>query len=532
MLTQLAAASGTDVDELLLDASDIDLVLTVGARFALYDIDWGNGAALRMHRAIQVLLREGSPEPERQDRHRQVLHGLAGYAPTDPEADANRYADVFDELQRHLVPSGALEFDDLRVRHWVVKQVRHMYLSNDSDVWRSALQLASAACERWDNRDELDQLTMRLFVQTANLYRALGNHQEALRLDERVLAEQRGRYGLHHSRTLIAGRGRGGDLRGLGRFEDALVEDQATFEGFREVVGNDHPNTRMAVNNLGISFLLTGDAAEALRLARSERDRRMLLFGPEDPRTWRASCQVGTCEREVGEYKRSLATLREALARIHELPTASLLDELRVHRSLAVTERRLGLTIPAKKRSTETFRGYVEHLGEDHPLTRGSLLSLAADYYRAGDAGIAVKHAMRCLRGYERKLAQGTPSPRSARSTWACSSAAWGVRPGRLVRRSRPAFAAGAAWRRAPVDAGGDDLPGRPPGHSRRTRRRAADPGGGVRERPAVPRPQSPGHRGRRREPRRDPEAAGRDPGCRHRGADRYRHRRSAWLRE
>ncbi|KAB1940240.1 tetratricopeptide repeat protein [Micromonospora sp. ALFpr18c] len=409
MLTQLAAASGWDADDLLLDAGEVDLVLTVGARFALYDVDWGHGSALRMHRAIQVLLRGAAPEAERCERHRQVLRGLAGYAPTDPEADDSRYAAVFDELQQHLIPSGALESDDRTVRHWVVKQVRHLYLSNDSDAWRSALLLATAACERWDGGDEIDQLTMRMFVQTANLHRALGNYQEALLLDERVLSEQRRRYGLRHFRTLVAGRGRGGDLRGLGRFEDALVEDQATFKGFRELVGDDHPNTRMAVNNLGISFLLTGDAPEALRLARLERDRRMLLFGPEDPRTWRASCQVGTCEREVGAYDLSLATLREALARIHELPTGSLLDELRINRSLAVTERRLGLTIPAKKRSTETYSGYVKNLGEDHPLTRGSLLSLATDYYRAGDAGIAVKSAMRCLRGYERKLAPGHP---------------------------------------------------------------------------------------------------------------------------
>ncbi len=271
------------------------------------------------------------------------------------------------------------------------------------------MQLAQPACERWTATGEFDQLTMRLFVQTANLHRALGHYQDALRLDEQVLSEQRRHYGLRHFRTLIAGRGRGGDLRGLGRFEDALVEDQATLVGFQAVLGDDHPNTRMAVNNLAISFLLTGDAREALRLAHELRGRLMSLYGPEDSWTWRASCLVGTFEREAGEYDLSLATLREALERVHELRSAGHLDELRVNRSLAVTERRLGHTIAAKKRSAEVFRGYRDQLGEDHPLTRGSLLSLAVDYYRTGDAGIAVQHAIRCLRGYERQLESGHP---------------------------------------------------------------------------------------------------------------------------
>ncbi|GIJ27460.1 NTPase [Micromonospora qiuiae] len=409
MLTQLAAAADVDAEELLLTAGEIDLVLTVGARFALFDVDWGRGAALRMHRAVQVLLRETIPEPQRQERHRQVLYGLAGYAPTDPEADDPRYAAVFDELQRHLVPSDALTADERPIRHWVVKQIRYLYLLNDSDAWQSAVQLAQPACERWTANGEFDQLTMRLFVQTANLHRALGHYSQALRLDEQVLTEQRRRYGLRHFRTLIAGRGRGGDLRGLGRFEDALVEDQATLVGFQTVLGDNHPNTRMAINNLAISFLLTGDAREALRLAHELRGRLMALYGPEDPWTWRASCLVGTFEREAGEYDLSLATLREALAWVHELRSAGHLDELHVNRSLAVTERRLGHTIAAKKRSAEAFRGYRDQLGEDHPLTRASLLSLAVDYYRTGDAGVAVQHALRCLRGYERTLESGHP---------------------------------------------------------------------------------------------------------------------------
>jgi len=409
MLTQLAAADAADPGELLLSAVDVDQVLLWGHRFALFDVAWGREARLQMHRAVQVLLRERMPEEQRAARQIQALRGLAGYAPSDPVADDDRLRYLFDDLQPHLVPSGALESDDIEVRHWVVKQIRYLYRLSDGIAWRSALRLAEQALTRWTEAGPFDDLSQRLCVQMANLYRGLGQYREALDLDERVLEVQRRDLGLRHVRTLMTGRGRGGDLRGLGRFADALVEDEATFQGFRMILGDDHPGTRMAAHNLASSFFLFGDPREALRLEQQEKERRLRLFGSDDPRTWASACAVGTFLRETGQYQASLATLREALNRIHDLRPPGHQDELRIIRSLAVTERRVGSTAGAKKRSTDAYNGYRKLFGDDHPFTRGALLSLAVDYYRAGDATDAVDQATRCLRGYERRLGRDHP---------------------------------------------------------------------------------------------------------------------------
>jgi Mrp family chromosome partitioning ATPase/tetratricopeptide (TPR) repeat protein len=409
MLTQLAVAAGIDPDELLLDAVDVDQVLLYGGRYALFDVTWGRGAALQIHRAVQLLLRERMDEGQRRARQTQLLRGLAAYAPTDPSIDDEELRYLFDELQPHLVPSQALASDDPAVRHWIVKQVRYLYRLGDGATWRSALRVAEQVRQRWTASGDHDELSLRLCTEIANLHRGLGNYREALELDERILDLQRAALGLRHHATLVTGRGRGGDLRGLGRFADAVVEDEVTYAGFRAILGEEHPNTRMAVHNLAVSFFLTGDAREALRLESQEKERRLRMFGPQDPRTWRAACTVGSFQREVGQYHLSASTLREALNHIHALRPPGHQDELQVVQSLAATERRLGNKATAKKRSTDAFNGYRELFGPDHPFTRGAQLGLAADYFWAGEARYAINLAMPCLRGYEKRLGARHP---------------------------------------------------------------------------------------------------------------------------
>src|SRR5262249_27559969 len=147
------------------------------------------------------------------------------------------------------------------------------------------------------------ELRLRLAVQVANLHRALGHYAAARRWDERILRDrQRGAApeDLNHPRTLRAIRGLGGDLRGLGLFRRAYGYDQATWRGFRDAYGPDHPDTLMAANNVALSAYLVGSLETALGRWSELADRRRRLFGDDEPAVWNSVARVGLCLREMG----------------------------------------------------------------------------------------------------------------------------------------------------------------------------------------------------------------------------------------
>lgn len=400
MQAELVAASGADGEALARDAFEFDPVLRRAANSGLCDVGWGSSASLSMHSVVQVLLRELMSLEDRRGRQARVLRGLAAVAPSDSEGDDPGHVRDFAELQRHLVPSGALDSATRAVRRWLVDQVWYLYMQGDASAWQSAVDLAERALERWQIVGGDADLRMRLTFNLANLQRALGRYARALELDEAVLLQQRRDLGLIQLRTLRTARGKGGDLRGLGRFDEALAEDQTAWQGFREALGEDHPETLRATNNLALSYFLTGDVRAALTLEQRIRARRLLLFGPEHPLVWWSVCNIGTYLRELGSLDEAVATLQEALIRIREMRSLNHPDELRVRRSLAATLRRQGRAAAAKERNGETLQAYRELFGDDHPDTRACTLSLAADHHAVGDSETAVELATRCLAGY------------------------------------------------------------------------------------------------------------------------------------
>lgn len=409
MRAKLVAAGGTDAAGLAQDAFEFDPLLTLAARSGLCDVAWGSRATLRMHSVMQLLLRELMDPDSRRERQRQVLRGLAAVAPADSEGeDATRLLE-FVELQRHLVPSGALDSADRAVRRWLVDQVWWLYMERDAGAWQSAVDLAEKALERWLAVGGDPDLRKRLMFNLANLHRGLGRYDKALELDEVVLTEQRRDLGLTHLRTLRTARGKGGDLRALGRFDEALAEDQATWQGFREILGEDHPETLSATNNLALSSFLTGDVRTALVLEQGIRKRRLLLFGPEHPLVFWSACNIATNLRELGDLDQAASILQDALIRVREVVPPNHPDELRVRRSLAVTLRRQGRAASAKERDGATLQAYRELFSGEHPAARACALSLAADYHAIGDAKTAAKLATDCFEGYLAGL--GTDHP-------------------------------------------------------------------------------------------------------------------------
>ncbi|MFD4668681.1 FxSxx-COOH system tetratricopeptide repeat protein [Lentzea sp. NPDC058450] len=397
----LVAAAGEDAALLQGGADELDLVLWAGTRSGLLEVDWGRRPLVRMHRVVQAVLRELMPPEVHAVRREQLLSALAAYAPSDVDLDFASGARRYAELQKHVAFSGALESSAEPVRRWLVSQVRHGYLDGGPGRWRVLLALSEELIARWSAEfGDADGLLLRLRGQAANLYRGLGDNRSARELDTAVLGHQRRVLPRNHPQTLITARGLGGDLRGLGRFADALLEDQVTWEGFRQSLGEDHPHTRIAANNLALSHFLSGDASAALAVERDNYRRRSRLFGLDDMQTWWSMCGIGVYLRELGQLTASTAALRTALEHVQELRQERNLLSLKIRWNQAITERHDNRASAAAVRNRGTLRDYVHELGEKHPWTLGCRLSLAHDLRRMGDLEGATAHASACLAGF------------------------------------------------------------------------------------------------------------------------------------
>ena len=397
----LVAAAGDDAALLEGGADELDLVLWMGARYGLLDVDWGRRPLVRMHRVVQAVLRDLMPEEERAERRRQLLAALAAYAPSDVDNDYTSGVRRYAELQKHVVFSGALESSDDRVRRWLVSQVRHTYHDGNTGRWRVALDVAGRLIERWSAEfGQDDGLLLRLRGQVANLHRILGDNHSALALDDAVLARQRRLLSPSHPQALITARGRAADLRGLGQFAEAVLEDQVTYTGLRRSLGEDHPHTRTAANNLALSHYLAGEPSAALRVERDNYNRRMRLFGPNELQTWWSMCSIGTYLRELGRFEDALEALRSAREHVLSLRPETNLLELRIRWNQAITYRQTGRVSVAADRNRETLADYAEWLGPEHPWTLGCRLSLAHDLRRLGVLESAARHATACLAGF------------------------------------------------------------------------------------------------------------------------------------
>jgi tetratricopeptide (TPR) repeat protein/Mrp family chromosome partitioning ATPase len=415
MVEQLADAASIEPRALLDEPFDLDQVIWLGQRLEIFSVFWGADSDLQMHGLVRTMVRKAIPAEEQDRRRDQVRRGLAGFA-------AGRLQDgqVLAELRHHLVPSGALVSPDWAVRRWVLAQLR--WTSDDDDAVVRAQRLAQVetALDAWTAGDApRESLTIQLATYRADLQRQMGRPRESLAADELLLGVALKDLGARSVRVLTARRGMSGDLRGLGQFAEALVQDRGTWHQFRDLFGEDHPQTLQASHNLANSYFLAGYPERAYFHEQDTLTRREALFGPDDPLTWWSMAAAAGFQRELGRYGEASRRLYAALDRIRKFQSASHPDVLRIKGHLAVAERRLGRYAVARQLNTDAVNGYRHTFGFDHPRTQAGMLSLAMDLFRLAEWEDALELARQCLDLYTAALVEGHPFVEACRANLA-----------------------------------------------------------------------------------------------------------------
>ncbi|MFF2546493.1 tetratricopeptide repeat protein [Kitasatospora sp. NPDC058063] len=119
----------------------------------------------------------------------------------------------------------------------------------------------------------------------AATYSEAGRVEDAIGLQEQVLADRRHELGADHPDTLTSRNNLAATYLEAGRVEDAVGLQEQVLADRRRVLGGDHPDTLTSRNNLAVMYLHAGDVErglEMLRRAAADLDR---VLGPDHPST-------------------------------------------------------------------------------------------------------------------------------------------------------------------------------------------------------------------------------------------------------
>ncbi|MFJ6775766.1 tetratricopeptide repeat protein, partial [Kitasatospora sp. NPDC091257] len=119
----------------------------------------------------------------------------------------------------------------------------------------------------------------------AATYSEAGRVEDAIGLQEQVLADRRHELGADHPDTLTSRNNLAATYLEAGRVEDAVGLQERVLADRRRVLGGDHPDTLTSRNNLAVMYLHAGDVergVEMLRRAAADLDR---VLGPDHPST-------------------------------------------------------------------------------------------------------------------------------------------------------------------------------------------------------------------------------------------------------
>lgn len=385
-------------------------------RLAMIKLDAARGQ-MHVHRLLRRVMQQRMSAEELADTRRQMHLFLAASSPRGEVDDPATWR-RFRLLWPHIIESGADTSDDERVCRMLIDRVRYLWLQGDL---RQGAELGAVLVARWTERlaaspnDKNRQLQLfDLRFNLANILRSMGRFADALAIDEDVLAQQQAAKAdnLHILRTsgsLAA------DMRGLGRYADALMKDQITHPAYVRELGEEHPRTLTAANNLATAYRLMGNFRAARTLDESIYAKRQAA-DKTHPYTHASATNLGRDHRDAGEYDRALNLLRTVYDEICAARGEDSVEAYLAQANLAVSLRSAGKAAEAMPLLDSAYTHLTNLRGETSPDTLGCRLSRAANLL-AMDLNQAADEEMRAVvAAYTRQFGPDHPHTLAAQS--------------------------------------------------------------------------------------------------------------------
>jgi tetratricopeptide (TPR) repeat protein len=385
------------------------------ARFSLITL-YGQRNVSVLHRVVQAVtkarIEKDNPALARTLRE-AVYTLLAASGPDSPERQENDPA--YERSVPHLIPTGALDSDNERLRALIINQVLRLRLRAGV---HEALALGEPALAIWRSQPDNIQ-TLALSVEVAWCLRATGRLQEAYDIDADALQRLREHHGEENETYLDCARGVGDDLRYLGRYDEAYDLETGLIPKFDEVFGPGRGQPLSARNNVAVDMRCTGRHAEALELDTYVLRERLQRYGATERSVLSSRFGYAVDLRQLGRYEDALQSAQELVA-VHtagNTPWNSF--RLLSYKALSVSLRRAGYYAEARDVAEDTYRRYVGYAGPDNSDTLSMGTVLMCDRRMCEDLAGAQSLGEDMVAGWTRILGADHPSVLNAKANLA-----------------------------------------------------------------------------------------------------------------
>ncbi|MFC5007713.1 FxSxx-COOH system tetratricopeptide repeat protein [Dactylosporangium cerinum] len=378
------------------------------------------GGHIEIHRLLQYVVRSRMSEETmsgtRHEVHLLLIAAVQVSMEVDDPADWPRYR----MLWPHIEVSGAEGCVSAQVRQLLIDRVRYFFLTGSpargleiaertERVWTGMLDGYTEAEAAGQAARALRLQLLLLRFNKANILRDKGAFKEALELDQQVLDDQRALLGPDHPNTLMTAGSFAADLRSLGRYADALEQDQKTYEAWRRAKFNDeNALTLRARSNLAVSYRLMGNLREALNLDRQVYATRKERLPKNHPSTLLSGTSLGRDLREAGDFEESINLLTEIRDAYAVVLGADSRFVVNARANLAVSLRASGRPDEAGRLLDQAWEHLKAELGPDHPETLACRLSRSVNRFELEEEDAEAE--IRAVReAYEKRLGARHP---------------------------------------------------------------------------------------------------------------------------
>ncbi|WP_255952196.1 FxSxx-COOH system tetratricopeptide repeat protein [Streptomyces odontomachi] len=256
-----------------------------------------------------------------------------------------------------------------------------------------ARELFASAAER--AAAELGENVPRTLSIRSNLAVAIGlqgRYTESLALHRRILEARVELLGGKHTLTLYSALCTARMLRLLGRYREALTEQEHNSRLFGQVLDRDHGDTLAAEHNLALCARRVGDSQFAHAMMRAVRLKLLYRYGALHPQTLLVSCDYAMLLRHLGRTDEARELAESTADGYAKLLGTTHPYTIGARDNVAVLMGEMGEQHDAVLLSQDTVEGMERAVGRTHPWTIGCALNrtsaLAGDEDVAGAAAL------------------------------------------------------------------------------------------------------------------------------------------------